>query len=387
MYVRARLSVFLLILVFVLFETLVKLWNFELPQGQAICFPLALLAITPLSGRGRLLPGGVLVCASVLGAAAIGLNFAIVRPVAASFVVARLEGDPEEYSTSSFRNLINRVLKDTPEVRAGRYFSDTASHAEAQLLFSKSSPLLGVLWGSRHWLSISFPGAPEIKSLAELGGQVSYAGINSLRLVTKVPWIGLSLAPPLDSARFIGQLFIGLHRLSENDPNASLDLVDAGRIVGNWSTQAHRAYPWFMIGNYYLLEAVRTPGLGTGDLACALRAYKMSRRYLKLEDNSSLAAALINNRAVALYISGMIDRKRATVQRSRQLWLISQRLIHLKTLAGEPAVTGAEHNLAATSDHAFQLSHQSRLKKRAERDRIATSVPTKKSFYLNRPKS
>jgi hypothetical protein len=153
-----------------------------------------------------------------------------------------------------------------------------------------------VLWGERRWLNVSLPDSQVLKrpQLAD----------SAYVLLEDVSLIGLSWEPADATIRFLANLIAGREALRNGKLEAAEHFfLAAAAVEAFWTSNAHRAYPLFLLGNLYAHRA-HSENAETGYTECATKAYATATAFLGTNDNPELLAAILQNKAVTLILSG-----------------------------------------------------------------------------------
>jgi len=222
-----------------------------------------------------------------------------------SFLLARISDDPYEAESRIFRERINSTLEsDESTARLGRYFASLASQQEAAELFVESPALGGIVWGDDYWLRVSFP-SPGERKIGDILNEEFLTNTLPFTLIMNLPIIGLTYEPERDSVQFIADVLSAMHLRTRDGLEAraleETEFINSASYSATWSSFSHRAFPWWMLGNIYLLNSLRDGGYQPAYLECALEAYTKALGFLRVGDNSELLSAIHNNYAVAIY--------------------------------------------------------------------------------------
>jgi hypothetical protein len=302
---------------------------FSLPHIQLVVFPLVLFLLWKLRILGRRVPKAPLMGAMFLAILASGYSYLYVRDEPLSFVVAKLEGDDFEARSRQFRLLHRAQLRrigGTRAIEAQRTHESFRSHAEALRFLNRSAYLPAVVWGNERWVTLTLH--PERTRYPVSGELKTWLSALGLQFVESVPVVGLSIDPEDATAEFLSRVLAALLPLSHSSIGAlsqrfrGTGFSESGRIENElmyaanqqapWNSFAHRAYPWWLLGNLQLTKALHDGRVEKGELECAIRSYTQARRFIGRGDNPELLAAALNNRAVAQAILGQFGRPRSS---------------------------------------------------------------------------
>ncbi len=289
----------------------------HLSEIQLLAFPLVVFLFWKLRILGKRIPRAVIIPGMIAGVLAIGYSYLYLRDAPLSFVVSYLKGDNFEAGSRQFRQLIATQLRRVTPPRAfavQRSHETFTSHAEAQKFLARSEHLPVLVWGSLRWITVSFH--PERTALPIPKSAAAWISSLKLRLVESAPVVGLTLEPQQATAEFIARL-VGATLTYKYGPGtrksrqwAFDELSYVAHQESHWNSFAHRAYPWWLLGNLHLFEALRDGGVEMGELRCAIEAYTRARKFLRAGDNPELLAAALNNRAIAQSIQSVVSRSK-----------------------------------------------------------------------------
>ncbi len=295
-------------------------WDLGLTEYQILALPLIVMLLVRLRlGAHRASP--IVLALGMIGAlVAVWFSYAPVTTASHIALIAPLGRDELETDATKLREAINQAMdreEHYGKLEAIRYHAMARTQREASKILSQSEDAHILVWGDTRLIRISFPQQDQIGDPA-LSAPPAQEPMTGLRLVTSIPLIALSYQPQADTAAFIAKLSAALSLLDAGPKaasNALLQLADVGSMAATWRSFAHRSYPWWISGNLSLqaaltssLSRARSDQLGAdqlGALECALDAYDKARSYLRFGDNPELLAAILNNRAVALYTKGV----------------------------------------------------------------------------------
>lgn len=270
----------------------------ELSTAQIIVFPLVLAALT-WSNPFPKIPATVV--AASLSATVLSLVISSLPDRNASILLARLDDDEFEIATRVFRERLTPVLGDKFLIRSTKQPIGKLNKARKSL---EESPAQSLIWGRKPWLNISVK-EPQVDKV--------WLDLLAIKPVWHVPVFGLSFEPQNETARFVGLLTRGLlnkdHLSGTSWTEREMALREAGELVAPWSAQAHRAYAWFVLGNSYLERAVRS-SYESGEVTCAIEAYRRGAKTMAVRDHPELYAAISNNHAAALFLRYVMEDKR-----------------------------------------------------------------------------
>lgn len=340
---------------------------------QFIVFPVLLALLAVVSVRSLRVPRSFL--AFALAGAACACCFAYIFPAnpARAVVVAALEGDDFQSNSRVFREKVNSYLHDRGAVRAVGFHRALENYSEAKNVLVRDK--LGmVVWGNSRWLNLSFPYTPAL-SIAEFGDGLAFTRLSKFQIVTSVPNVGLSFEPRNETADFIAGMAAALipavSATTPLDPSDSgareLTLMDAGNIFGRWTAGAHRALPWWVLGNLYTYRILRSEHLELGELRCAIAAYYRARSFLHPNDkiNADLWSAVHNNLAVLLALQSEAENQPKLRKRARLFFRAASKIRHMPNLFDLEVRPGkvAKRNLHLLKGYVHKKAHAKKGKK------------------------
>jgi hypothetical protein len=263
-------------------------------------------------GLPRLLYG-----APFLALAFVFCGFTQYRHRDANILVQPLQGDSLWASTRRFSSRLE-VLRD--ESFSVSHLPWTVSNGEeATKIFETDVDVRAIIGGDSSYLTLYVPERTPL-SLSEVSHDLSDSWIGQLRLVRDIR----SLRVPLDTAgtsiSFLTDLFRGLaSHEGELTATKVTDLQSAASRVAFWRTYSHRAYPYFLLGNYYTKQMVKLGAVGGADALCAKDAFGSALGVIFFRDNPELYAALTNNLAVMIAYQGGVKKNRKMVKRAKDM--------------------------------------------------------------------
>jgi hypothetical protein len=144
--------------------------------------------------------------------------------------------------------------------------------------------------------------------------------------------------------------------------NALANLLQAGNHAAPWSSFAHRSYALWVYANYQLLAFLESGTYEPGELDCIIEYYNQARGFLRRGDNRELHAAILNNKALALYVKYTMEGDRSLRKRS-----VATLLQAVRTLR-EPDVFKASPRAATVArENLFVVKAGLRQQKKAKR--------------------
>ncbi len=301
--------------------------SLNLSFAQLLIFPLVLFLFLHLRFLGLQLPK-FLVLISGLAAMAAFVTPYVAPPEGPVVFVSTLQGDDIESESRVFWQELNELLRVRGIVQAARFYRSFSGHDRAKQELSSDKRPAAVVWGSKSRIGISFPDSEPV-SLEQAGIEAAKGSLGRLQMVTGIPVIGLSYQPRYDSAVFAAALLSGVESLRASNglltPAAETELRYAAERSSFWTSFAHRAFPWFLLGNAYLRASFGAQGLQPALLKCAEQAYGAAAGNMRLSDNPELFAAIHNNLAVLYYLKAYTAGKRALAKLAKRKWILAAR--------------------------------------------------------------
>lgn len=203
-------------------------------------------------------------------------------------VFARLSNDSLEIKTSSFRTWLNKRLLDD-NLKVERLPFNITTRREARKWLKKNSDKEILIWGNQNYLKLSFHKKENIRidKLSKDYKRYQFVIFDDIQTL-KIPY-----EPKKATVTFISNV---LYKLNQDE--FKLRQTQYQKFL--WRNNSHRAYPLFLVGNYKLIEFLRTGEEGL--LKCAISHYENSLKFLRKQDNLELYAKLNNNLMVAFYL-------------------------------------------------------------------------------------
>ena len=272
---------------------------------QILAYPFVILALNEILGSYFKLPASIYLFAGLL--ALLGVFYSYTYPLqagAGGFVIARLEGDALQNETRIFRERINSTLGRTSHFRGLNIAENFSNGEQAKEFLVNNKNIRILISGNKRWISLFFPERAP-RTLKESGLSLPIENIADMKIDYSVKSIGVSYEPSQPTVAFLANLAEGTLRNGDSDNNLiELALLQAGSIEAFWTSFAHRAYPWWMLGNYYLETSLRDSGYSKTLLRCAGYAYGRAGGFLRKGDNPDLRASILNNLALVHTLKG-----------------------------------------------------------------------------------
>ncbi|MDC0359012.1 hypothetical protein OAO01_09370, partial [Oligoflexia bacterium] len=293
-----------------------SLFAFDMNKAQLMVYPFLLLLLLSVRIIRKKIPLLVLGIAVVGTLSGVKYSYSYGSGARPGVLLARFEGDDFEIDTRIFRERLSAQLLPKLHLRVGRYYKSIKSHKAVDKNFVDGENIKVVLWGDKQWLNVSFPVEAYIPS-EEKKETIQAQRLLKFRPVEYVPVFGISVKPEGATLRFLAALLSGL---AYGDPFTGAGdeasramqesyLRSAARMKSAWSSFAHRAYPFWIVGNQHLRAALADEGYESGELNCALEAYGEALGLIRFLDNPELRAAVYNNKAIALALKFYFERE------------------------------------------------------------------------------
>jgi hypothetical protein len=287
----------------------------SLETAQLIVLPLLIAAVCSIRIYDQRVPRIAIILTVLFGVSALLINnFSHLLPRlfsrnSSELLVANLVGDELEGASRTLRKMI-RQSAETDQLSVTRYPRPLSSQSEAKGLLVERSNATAVVWGDLRWLNVSFP-AREPLLLSDLWTMGDGFILPELLVVDSVPMIGVSREPVIATATFLAELTLASDSMLAIFDNPGL--LEQARTVGflqaGWSANAHLAYAWWLVGNYQLVQAANEQSFQPAEYRCAQQAYLLALRYLQINSNPELKAAILNNLAVSQVAQGILEGK------------------------------------------------------------------------------
>lgn len=288
---------------------------------QICVFPFVLLALSQVFRGLWRVPLAVFSLSFFF--AGTGALYAYVYPLqlrSGGVVIARLEHDELENETRIFREAINRTLKRISAYRALNIPDSFADLKVAQEFMTQNSHLRMLVSGNKKWINVS-TGVQSGKTLQDMGLRIMLPPLPELKLHTNVSYYGMSYDPVSATSSFLAAMIAAQLEFDKRfeSNRYELALLQASRTEAFWTSFAHRAYPFWLLGNHYLERAVRARNVQKRSLVCAIKAYKEATRYLRRGDNPALEASIYNNLGLVHALRGYLVGKKKEIKKADKL--------------------------------------------------------------------
>lgn len=297
--------------------------------GQTVVLLLLLLIVRKLLICGRFIPTVVLLIALAFTIFSTLREFGFIGIPAGALLVSRQANDPEEKQSRIFREALLRLRQDYAYGKSDagivRFYGYINSEEQANNLLRRNREVAGVLWAKDRWWVLSWPVTPAIE-IGTVSTGSSLGKLSGFKAIANISAIGFSKKPEDASARFIvnlAEVFSPLPLTDRSSGKGSfkmqeIALLAAGTQRAFWTSSAHLAYPWFILGNLYL-EDLLINGYQSGKAKCAASAYRNGLSLLRSRhDNPELCLALFNNNAALLVLRAVYEGKYLLFKKARR---------------------------------------------------------------------
>ncbi|MBX7145368.1 MAG: hypothetical protein K1X79_13030 [Oligoflexia bacterium] len=323
---------------------------------QYSLFPALALLVMCMPLAGERVPRSVLMFAlgGVLASATVAFLW---RPTGSWAVAAAvLQNDEYEVETFKLRERVNYFLRHQGATRAVRYHREISSAKQATEFLRRSPDQMALVWGNRGWVNVSLPeNRPLDIGSTKLGAH--YELLRQVKLVTSVPGVGLSVTPRNETAQFIAGILRAVTEVAQNgaalkeQPTSETILRDSGNLFAPWSGSAHRALPWWLLGNRLLLGMLESGAYQRAELKCAREAYQRALSFVKPKDavSADMFAASMNNLGVLTLVESVLEGSTSPVKDARPLFRealavrSSPNVFGLEVRAVEVAIANLSH--------------------------------------------
>ncbi len=288
--------------------------------GQLLLFVLVLAALCRASLGGIAIPRWVWAPAVLTASLGAILRHAALDVSESAFVIAPLVQDTLQADTKILRDRMRDSASHDGGVHIGTVSRLIGSAADAERLLHSDASVWGVVWGTPRWMNVSLRMSPPI-SLAALPPE-SYARkflrerrVPDLAVAVSVPWLGISHAKLPATGHFLGSLAEALPAFPKilvqprDEAELEMQLRGISALQAAWTSNAHRAVPFWMTGTYHLVRAVSGPQLERGELKCALESFARAQAQLLPGNNREAQIAIANNQGIATLLAAAGERE------------------------------------------------------------------------------
>ncbi|MCB0319788.1 MAG: hypothetical protein KDD60_02610 [Bdellovibrionales bacterium] len=293
--------------------------DIDLSIVQYILFlPFILLAWSILRTR-LLIATPLFVGVLCAGGVAALYAFSLATTEQTPFILAKFSGDEFEKQTMIFREELNERLREIGGHPVGRFYRDVQEGEDLPTLVGEVGSL-GMATGDASYLTFHFFARkgrkPHSYSFPHPWGGEPLR----LKLIRYVPRLYVPLDPKKRTIEYLAHLLSAEAPLRSDELQfRELSLRAAGGEWGAWASGAHLAYPWWLLGNDYLQQALSATSLEKGTLRCAEDSYGRASSLLRAFDNPHLRAAVFQNKALILAARGTRKGERDSLKEAKQL--------------------------------------------------------------------
>lgn len=279
----------------------------DVSRAQAIAFPIFALFLYFVARIVAPVKGIVLAAVTALGVFGIAYAYNYHLFAGSSFVVATLGDDSFASETRIFKKVIEAESKRTGGVSVTPFYTGLHTAAGAQEILQDDDRTKGVVWGTRRWLNVTLSESVQSRRLQDFSA-VWVGEYGGLKIVEKVPWIGLSYKPIRQTAEFLSAVFHGSTEM----------LQFAAQMQAPWTSYAHRGLAYLYLGNQQLKTALGGQRYNFAAMDCAIASYQAGWALVQTGDNPELKAALLNNLAVGTYLQGVYEDQKQLRKKGRK---------------------------------------------------------------------
>lgn len=300
----------------------------SLSHLQLVTFPITILALLCCT-KFLAVPRAIPLIAGSVGLVAVWINVSVFTNGKLSYHVARLSEDHFEAESRILREDLNKKYGRTDTVHAYRYWQTVPSRDAADKAIASNSEIKALIWGDANGLRASFAG-PASVTLSEILDTSHTNGLLGFELFKRVPVVGLPRMPKRASNEFIARLFAGYMPLYQGgtmtratvNHAAEAELLRAANILSPFRLSEHRGFAWWVLGNYYLGQAIESQEAGY--LSCASSAYRFAASFVHRDHNPELFAAIHNNKAILLLVKKFLFGKKVAFNSIRNSFLYAR---------------------------------------------------------------
>lgn len=300
--------------------------------AQLVCLPVVVFLLGRIPLFGTRIPPALLLLVCGFAVAGAAIRRGVQHVGKEVFVMARFDGDRLGGETSVIRDQI-RVLDGVRKSNlVGALEHSIGSRQEAEALVAAEPHRAGVLYGSERALKVVLRQG-EAFSLKRSADSPAAARVLSdfnlpdLQIVTTVPTVGVSHVAQPGPIEYLGRLAViwgrGSSALVARDDDFQLEsqLARLNSIRAFWSSPEPVVYGRWMLGTYYLAQALRGSTVSTGLVRCSNSQLVNAYARLEMGEAGALKAAILNNLVVSELVGyeGAMSRKQLLRESSRRL--------------------------------------------------------------------
>lgn len=301
-------------------------------RAQLLCLPFVLLLIGRVSLFGVRIPAALLVLVCGLAVAGAAIRQGVQGVGDEVFLMARFSDDRLGGETSVIRDKIRSLDGGSNPRLVGAIERSIASRQEAEALVAAEPHRAGVLYGSERALEVvlrqgeafSLKRSADVPAAARV---LSDFNLPDLNIVITVPSVSVSHVAQPGPLEYLGRLAViwgmGPSALVARDDDFQLEsqLARLNSIRAFWSSPEPVVYGRWMLGTYYLAQALRDPTVSTGFIRCSNSQLVNAYSRLEMGEAGALKAAILNNLVVSELVGyeGSMSRKQLLRESSRRL--------------------------------------------------------------------
>lgn len=225
------------------------------------------------------------------------------------FLAARLGDDPYDAQSYLFRKDLNEALSRL-SVREVTPLHATFDSVPVVMKFLEEHPKVeAVLWGTKKWLNLSFQQSPPFKVSPSTAGSL-FLRFYGLKFSSTVSWIGMSTDPSWATNQFLSNMLAGYAPMEEyarRVPSTSgvfnrRHLLHAAEVPDAWRMRAHKALPFWIVGNFYTAEALQQTQYRQELFEEAADSYAEASSVLRPDQNMELYTAILLNAGIVSFL-------------------------------------------------------------------------------------
>jgi hypothetical protein len=300
--------------------------------AQLICLPFVAVLLSRILLFGIRIPSALLVIVCGLALAGAVIRRGVQHVSEEVFLMARFDEDRLGGETSVARDRI-RVLDGIKNPHfVGALEHRISSRQEAEARLAAEPHRAGVIYGSERSIEVVLrQGEPF--SLKHSGSTPAAAGVlrdfnlPDLQIVTTVPSVSVSFVAQAGSIEYLARLAAIWGRgptaliAADEDLHVESQLTRLNSIRSFWATPEPVVFGRFMLGTYYLTQALRGSTVGIGTIRCSNSLLMNAYSRLRMGEAGALKAAILNNIVVSDLVGyeGSMSRKQLLRESSRRL--------------------------------------------------------------------
>lgn len=283
----------------VIFFFLLSYGDLSLSGRQYAVFPFAIASVLFVYAKSKRWVGIALI--TILPIMLFGARFVFSVAVSREtdgILLFQLQRDASEATTLRLREQIERFGSIRVKTSVERYFRTGESLSDVRGLFPNAT---AIVWGTPESVRLSFSqkGSPVTRYPV-----TTPIGQRKVQLIEHIQGVDLSIEPIQQTGLFIARMLEMefLQREPENREALKALLTKTAHHISYWDARSHLALPWLRLANMSLVDGYE--GNRKGPSKKALRGYSQAAAYLEPYAHPELRAAVFNNKAVALLLTG-----------------------------------------------------------------------------------